>query len=194
MSVPANIPQVAALKKAVEDKIEKPLSTHSEFTALVEDIQIITGYHTSESTYERLWAYSTRKCKAISIHILDVLCKYVGFNNWADFLQYCSSVSPVESEDIIPEGAVDASAITQGTEIRLAWLPDRQMIVRCIGKCRFEVVESVNTGISVGDTFSAIIFQKGRELFLDKYLDATGIEHRYAVGQKNGLSSVQIIK
>lgn len=193
MSIATNIPQIQALKRAVERKSGLALATHSEFAKLATEIEQATGSHTSESTYERLWSYSTRSCDRISVHILDILCRYLGYEGWCDFLAKCPEVTPIESENIAPAEAVDASALEVGTQVKLAWLPDREMTVRCLGNCRFEVIEAVNTAIKAGDTFSAIIFQKGRELFLDKYLDGSGEEHRYAVGQKNGLTRTEII-
>lgn len=82
MSIPSNIPQVTALKQAVENLFDEPLQTHNSFIRLVGGIEDALNEHMSESTLERLWGYSTRRCEVVSVRTLNVLAKFAGSSSW----------------------------------------------------------------------------------------------------------------
>lgn len=194
MSVKINTPQISALKLAVEQKSGLLLQTHNEFLQLISQIESAINDHMSETTLERLWGYSTRECTSISVRTLNVLSKFIGHVNWASFCASLALQSPVESE-IFSGDTIDADALAIGTKLRIGWLPDRICIIEYLGGHRFIAVETHNSSIQPGDTFSCIQFQKGRELYLDKFFHvATGEESRYVVGQKAGLTTVEVIE
>ncbi len=76
MSIRSDIPQIAALRQRVEERFEKRLAVHADFLALVAVIEMEQRQHISESTLERVWGYSTRGYKTVSLRTLDVLAKY----------------------------------------------------------------------------------------------------------------------
>ena len=192
MSIKVNIPQVNALRKKVEERVGYEAATHATFITLSYDIEEITHQHISESTLERLWGYSTRKSDSVSVHTLNVLSIAVGTRNWADFCKKMADNSPVESE-IFTGNILDADSLKIGGRVRIGWQPDRLCICKYLGGHRFIVEEALNTKIRPGDTFSCIQFQLGRELYLDKFVSGDGTESRYVVGQKNGLTTLEII-
>ena len=76
MNFESNIPQIAVLRKRVEERFGKPLTIHNDFVMLVEDIEKCLREHISETTLERVWNYSTRGNNSVSLRTLDVLAKY----------------------------------------------------------------------------------------------------------------------
>lgn len=192
MSIKCNIPQVNALRKKVEEKVGYQALTHTSFISLSYDIERITRNHISESTLERLWGYSTRKADVVSVHTLNVLSVVVGAQNWNDFCRHLAEESEVES-DVISGNILDSDSLRIGGFVRIGWYPDRQCICKYLGGHRFIVEQSVNTKVQPGDTFSCIQFQLGRELYLDKFVSRDGNESRYVVGQRNGLTTLDIV-
>jgi len=60
MDIKTNLPQVMALKSAVEKVAGFKLKGTKDFTSMVDFIEMETRAHISETTLQRLWGYSTR--------------------------------------------------------------------------------------------------------------------------------------
>ena len=196
MSIQANIPQIAALRREVEGKFGSPLHTHAHFVSLTEAIEEALREHLSPTTLERIWGYSTRHYDTVSRRTLDVLARYVKRVSWDDYCTHLRATSGRES-DLFTDDILDVSTLSVGTRLRLGWQPDRLCEVRYLGDYRF-VVESVTNGsLRVGDTFSCLQFQLGKLLYMDCFQRAdepTEENLRYAVGRENGLTMLEIIE
>lgn len=194
MSIQANIPEIAALRREVESRFTRPLHTHADFVLLTEAIEEALHEHLSPTTLERVWGYSTRHYDTVSRRTLDVLARYAERESWDSYCNYLKHTADTES-DFFTEGILDVSSLTVGTCLRLGWQPDRVCEVRYLGDYRF-IVESVTNGsLRVGDTFSCLQFQRGKPLYMDCFEregEPTGQSQRYAVGRENGLTMVEI--
>ena len=196
MSIQANIPEITALRKEVEQKYGTPLHTHAQFVSLTETIEVALREHISPTTLERVWGYSTRHYDTVSRRTLDVLARYVGRESWESYCTYLKQTANTES-DFFTNGILSVSSLSVGTRLRLGWQPDRLCEVRYMGDYRF-IVESVTNGsLRVGDTFSCLQFQPGKVLYMDCF-EREG-EHseqrgRYAVGRENGLTLLTIVE
>jgi hypothetical protein len=196
MSIQANIPQIAALRKEVEGKLGRQLLTHVHFVALSDAIENVLREHISPTTLERVWGYSTRHYDTVSHRTLDVLARYAGRGSWEDFCQWLVQKEGGES-DFFTEGIMAVSSLSEGTRLRLGWQPDRVCEVRYMGNYRFVVESATNGSLRVGDTFSCMQFQLGKLMYMDCFqrADETPAENqRYAVGRENGLTLLEIIK
>ncbi len=195
MSIPSNIPQISALKRAVENILGEPLQTHNAFISLVGEIESAVNDHMSESTLERLWGYSTRRCDVVSVRTLNVLARFTGAASWDDFCRTYRENAERESEELELRGDfLDVTTLAADTVIRLGWLPDRIIEARYLGEHRFEITASQNSSLQPGDRFSCLQIQKGRQLFLDKFTrSGSESETCYVVGQDHGITTLQII-
>ena len=195
MSIQANIPQIAALRREVGERFGEPLLTHVHFVSLTDAIEMELREHISPTTLERVWGYSTRHYDTVSRRTLDVLARYAGLGSWEDFCARLKDEAGSES-GFFTDGIMAVSALREGTRLRLGWQPDRVCEVRYIGNNRF-VVESVTNGsLRVGDTFSCMQLQLGRLMYMDCFQRAgeTSAENqRYAVGRENGLTLLEIL-
>lgn len=192
MSVPANIPEIAALKRRTEEVFGASLQTHNAFIALADAIDRALREHISESTLERLWGYSTRGAEAVSLRTLDVLSRYCGFSTWKAFTE--ANSRSLESEEF-PRGGISAELLQPGDSLMLGWLPDRLVTVRMTKERRFTVTESVNSSLNPGDSFVCGWFQIGRPLYLDHFRrDGSSEESRYVAGERSGLTTLVLTK
>ena len=196
MSIQANIPEIAALRREVESRFGRPLHTHADFVLLTEAIEEALHEHLSPTTLERVWGYSTRHYDTVSRRTLDVLARYAERESWDSYCDYLKQTAGTES-DFFTEGILDVSSLTVGTRLRLGWQPDRVCEARYLGDYRF-IVESVTNGsLRVGDSFSCLQFQQGKPLYMDCFRRAdepTEENLRYAVGRENGLTLLEIIE
>ena len=196
MSIQANIPQIAALRREVGERFGGQLKTHVHFVSLTDAIEMELREHISPTTLERVWGYSTRHYDTVSRRTLDVLARYAGLGSWEDFCARLKDEASSES-DFFTDGIMAVSALKEGTRLRLGWQPDRVCEVRYMGNNRF-VVESVTNGsLRVGDTFSCMQLQLGRLMYMDCFqrVGETPAENqRYAVGRENGLTLLEVVE
>ena len=196
MSIQTNIPEIAALRREVESRFERPLHTHADFVSLTEAIEEALHEHLSPTTLERVWGYSTRHYDTVSRRTLDVLARYAERESWDSYCDYLRREAGTES-DFFTEGILDVSSLTVGTCLRLGWQPDRVCEVRYMGECRFVVEQVRNGSLQVGDTFACLQFQLGKVMYMDCFQRANeNIQEnqRYAVGRSNGLTLLEVIK
>lgn len=198
MSIRKNIPQVSALKTDVERLIGYRLTTHSHFIDLVARIEDTLHEHISETTLERIWSYSTRHYENVSRHTLDLLCRFINKKDWESYCEQLLRDSLIES-GLFLDDSINSLDLQPGTKILLGWMPNRLCVVKYLGNHFFVVERSENSSIEAGDTFTCFILQKGRPLYMDNFRKHSEGEHviqgaRYAVGQNNGLTTLEIIK
>ena len=92
-----------------------------------------------------------------------------------------------------------ADEIREGALVEASWLPDRHIVLRCIGENRFRVVESLNGKLMVDDE---VVIQSFRLQYPMQVLqvtrngeivcDADGNELGYVAGRQNGLTELFI--
>lgn len=180
----------------VEEKAGFKMHTHADFIVLVECIGNALHEHVSETTLERLWKYSTRHYKTVSLRTLDVLSEYCGYQSWDVFCEMLLKTSQIESEII--EEVLYSDSIPVGQKMKISWLPDRTIIIRHLGDGKFITIEATNSKIRPGDTFFCKSFTLGKELHMDK-LSRAGIladntkNLRYVVGKKNGITELELL-
>ena len=192
MNIQTDIPQINLLRKAVEQAIDFPLSTHGDFLRLSAGIEFTLREHMSESTLERLWGYSTRHYDTVSVRTLNVLARFVGYHSWEEF---CTTTGKAESEsELFTDQSIRSAELNKGDRLRIGWPPDRVCIIRYLGDNNFIAEETLNSTMQPGDSFSCIQIQKGRPLHLDTFRKAGSSEKfRYVVGINSGLTLVEVI-
>ena len=194
MSIQVALPEVAALRDRVSERVGMPLNTHNQFLKLVIEIENALHEHISESTLERIWSYSTRQHEMVSQRSLDVLSQYIGFPNWMAFCAYLREDAGVESA-MFRQHLLSTNELQVGDRLRIGWQPNRVCVIRYLGNYRFVAETTENSSMKPGDSFACLQFQKGHELYLDEFLRAGelfgGENVRYAVGSEHGLSILE---
>ena len=195
-SIQANIPEITALRKEVENKYGTTLHTHAQFVSLTEAIEVALREHISPTTLERVWGYSTRHYDTVSRRTLDVLARYADKESWDNYCNYLKRTSSTES-DLFTDGLLSVATLSVGTRLRLGWQPDRVCEVRYMGEYRFVVEQVRNGSLQVGDTFSCFQLQLGKVMYMDCFQRANENfqeNQRYAVGRSIGLTLLEVIK
>lgn len=191
MRVNINTPEISALRQAVEQKFGCPLRAPRHFTSLSFDIEDALSEYLSGTTLQRLWQYKAGY-STTAIHTLNVLCHYLGVSDWETFCRQLKDSSKVESLMETKNG-IDIGALKTGTKIRIGWLPDRLCIIKYLGNYRFEAIETTNSKLRAGDTFTCVHMQLGREMCLDRLVRDTS-DMNYVIGTRNGLTILEIVE
>lgn len=142
------------------------------------------------TTLKRIWGY-VKGYSSIRNSTLSVLCKFVGFKDWQDFLTQYSSGS--ESSRVILSDALIAESLPENALIQVCWAPNRKCIFRHIFNGNFVVMESENSKLQPNDTFHCSFFIIGQPLYLDNLVHQNEISNVFVVGAKGGLSTVKLL-
>ena len=190
MAIDTSIPQVAALKLAVEKRFGHPIETRSDFTLLAADIERTTRDHIAENTLRRLWgrisSYDT-----VFTRTLDILSKYIGHEQWKSYCDYLSKEKNPESEIIVEAVSIKVEDLKPGDRIRLGWLPDRICIVQYMGGRTFKAIDAKNATLQIGDTFECSLMLKNFPLFVDNLVHGGEYCNRYTMGMINGITTLE---
>ena len=190
MAVKTNTPQIALLKKRVEECFGASVETRSDFARLATEIEATVREHISENTLRRLWGrisgYDT-----VFTRTLDVICRYIGYNHWNHFVECVAAEHLLESDVVTGVKAIKVEDLSPGDRVRIGWLPDRMCIIEYVGGRAFRAISTENSTLQVGDTFECSLFLKGYPLFVDNLFH--GGEHcqRYSIGLNNGLTTLE---
>ena len=190
MRVDINIPEIASLRSAVEQKFGCPMRAPRHFTSLSFDIEEVLHEYLSETTLQRLWLYKSGY-RTVAIHSLNVLSRYVGHTDWEAYCSQLRDNSKVES--VLFDGSgISIKDLKPGSRIRIGWQPDRVCVIEYLGEFRFRAVETHNAKLSAGDTFNCTRIQIGHEMCLDNLVRGES-DMNYVIGTSNGLTMLEVL-
>ena len=176
-----------ALRGAVEKTVGREMKTTSDFDHLAASLFETTKVSISAMTLKRFWGYLGEKnMRQPRLSTLNVLALYVGYTDWMTYYKQSSAATGVES-DFLKNHSLATNSLAKGTLIRLMWHPDRVVTIRHEGYEVFIVVESMNSKLSVGDTFRCGLIVEGEPMHLAGLIHEGGEQMSYVCGRKNGV-------
>lgn len=144
------------------------------------------------NTLKRLMGYAKTPIEPRKT-TLDAIAHYLGQPSWETLM----GMQPSDSD--WSEKAVCADEIREGASVEVQWLPDRKIILLCIGENRFRVTESRNGRLLVGDEVTILIFRLDYPMEVSHIFrngavmcDDGGAELCYIAGKKNGITHLTI--
>lgn len=174
------------MRNAVEEKYgSRPLTTY-DFEAMAETLNAANVGYISASTLKRFWGY-VKDTRAKHTSTLDVLARYAGFaGGYAEFAKTIEEGCGVES-GYDHKRVLDIMAMKPGEKVEVKWLPDRQVVLRCLGDCRLEVVKSENAKLQEGREVCCPRIIEGEKLMVDIIDNEGGKPMVYEAGKVNGV-------
>jgi hypothetical protein len=97
-----------------------------------------------------------------------------------------SATGKVESDFLMNHSLV-TNSLAKDVMIRLMWHPDRVVTIRHEGYEVFTVVESINSKLSVGDTFRCGLIVEGEPMYLAQLKHEGGEPVNYVCGRDTGV-------
>ena len=179
------------LKALVEQSAMRPMKTSADFDYLYETIQNRINETIGVTTLKRLWNY-INGYKTVRESTLDVLCRFVGFPDWHSFVaDYCGVESEQTSHRIVT-ATVSVKDLKTSETVTIEWNPGRRLVLLHQGEGVFDVLESKNSKVVVGDSFHCESFVFGQPLFMDNYIHNGQEPTLFVVGKKGGLTKMEI--
>lgn len=180
-----------ALIQRIEDITGQHYDSPRDFSKLSDLISDKTGEHISPSTLKRLWGY-VDSANEPRTSTLDILARFIGYK---DFESFKHDDKPTKVQSNITFGDnISSEDLAVGAIVRLTWLPDRVCTIEHEGGGRFKVIESVNSKLSAGDTFSCLLIINHEPLYVDKLFHNGMGPYGYVAGKKDGVTAKVIRK
>lgn len=182
------IPELQALKEAVEKRFNAPVRTTADFERLAVAVEYAIGDTLGATTLKRLWGYIPSTASP-RLTTLNVLARYIGF--W-DFKAFCESLHAEDSSDFITDHSLLTSAdLGKGDRVLVGWAPNRLVTLVYKGEDLFEVEEAIHTKLLKGDVFEASCLMQGWPLFVPGVLRDGKMTPPYIAGKAHGLNRIE---
>ena len=192
-SVPRNTKELDNLRDDIRRHAgfhDKELSPHDFGTLETNIKKKLPQAVINAKTLKRLFGYDkTDTDSTIRLYTLDILTKYLGYDNWNAYLEHLQLLEGIGSGDFKGE-EINADDLQIGDTLQIAWQPNRKSTLKYIGNQQFEIVETENSKWQVRDTFFCRHFISGKPLYVDNLTDKDGVlkSAMYVVGDKSGIS------
>lgn len=185
-------PEIYELRLRIEASIKRKIETPADFDFLRGIIWERTHEQISTSTLKRLWGYVDGVDNARN-STLNVLSKVLGYENLDAFILKLKSEN-VDNSDLVMSESMSSSDLKIGDMLMIAWQPNRVCRLKYLGDNQFEVMESQNSKLKVGDTFRCGLFILGEPVYINdlRQNNGTGEPKLFVIGNKSGLVKLRI--
>jgi hypothetical protein len=178
----------AKLREIVEIHAGRKMQTPRDFDYLTHCIWEMLHVQISPTTLKRFWGYlHTETIQNPRLFTLNTLAQLVGYHDWAHCLESIQTGNNEVESCFVKDTILYTRTLTEGTKIQLTWAPNRVVTIELKGQDLFVVTESINSKLSVGDTFICPSFQQGETLFLHCLVHEGGTPTDYICGKSNGV-------
>lgn len=184
---PTREPFLMLLKLAAEKRAGFAVRTSRDFVNLSLAISESGVGNLSVSTLKRLWGY-VPDSGGKNLTTLDILARYAADSiDFEGFCRDCERHSESES-GFSRERTLDVEVLSEGDLIRIAWHPDRVVILRYRGGYEFVVESSVRSRLRVGLRVKCTVICAHRPLRLTVLGVESGLPvATYECGRINGV-------
>lgn len=185
-------PEIYELRLRIEASIKRKIETPADFDFLRGIIWERTHEQISTSTLKRLWGYVDGVDNARN-STLNVLSKALGYENWDAFILKLKSEN-VDNSDLVMSESMSSGDLKIGDMLMIAWQPNRVCRLKYLGDNQFEVMESQNSKLKVGDTFRCGLFILGEPVYINdlRQNKGTGEPKLFVIGNKSGLTKLRV--
>ena len=180
--------EILQLREMVEESVARKMKAPADFQFLTGVIQERCKETLGVTTLKRIWGYIDGY-NTTRYSTLSVLARFVGYRDWDDFLTNYDLTG--ESSNPVLGRALHPDEIPEAGLVRIAWSPDRRVLLRHLGERSFMVEESENSKLKPGDSFSCSCFILGEPLYLDNFVHGNNPPTLFVVGNKGGLTEVR---
>lgn len=181
-----------ALRNAVEKSVGQKMNTPKDFDILAHRISMSTHKYVSPTTLKRFWHYLEESENYVPrLFTLDLLSMFVGYQNWDAYCQFSTANKTIHS-DFVKSPNLYTTSLIEGDMLNLMWTPDRCVTIKYMGEDLFEVIESVNSKLKVGDRFCCGCFIEREALYLTRLVRDGKALGAYVCGKEDGIKFTRV--
>lgn len=183
MILPFHIVQL--LKRKSGNELRQP----SDCEILSLDIESKTGVRIGATTLKRLLGFAQDE-RAPHTSTLDVIARYLGYAHWDEL----SKVEDKGNSDFdAPDDELRSADLQPGACVEITYLPDRRLVLRNLGDCRYRVAESENSKLKKNDEVEILSFVLHHPLLVVNVWRGGEPLGPFTAGRVSGLSSIKLL-
>ena len=168
----------------LKQKSSRDFRLSSDCEYLVLDVESVTGEHIGVNTLKRLLGFIDDE-REPRISTLDVIARYLGFENW-DVLSIYDSRSNSSFDSSAEE--IRVSDLSAGQCIQICYLPDRQIEIVYLGANHFRVMKSLNSKLKTNDQLTITHIVQGYPLLVSEVFRDGKPLGSFTAGKAQGIS------
>lgn len=180
-----NNPKIQSLRNEIETTIRKKIKTPNDFKVLANLMTEKTKVYISSTTLKRVWGY-VEGGKTLRLSTLDILSRFLDYYDFQAYLEHLRDNAGIES-DFLQQDIIKSKGLPINTLLEVTWLPNRRCIFKHLGEEMFEVIESDNSKLQVGNRFNCSMFIKEEPLYIDNLKQDNKPTVNYIAGSKEGI-------
>jgi hypothetical protein len=173
----------------IEKKFGREIRYPSDCELLSDDVYLQTKQKISISTLKRLLGFVSG-VQEPRLYTLDILAKYLGFNNWDIYLEEIKSIN---SSEFFNVEKVDVTSLKINSQVLIAYEPNRKLRLKYLGDFQFKIELSENSKLQEGDIIKITNFIKNFPLLILEVKRNEVDLGQYRAGKSGGLSVIKII-
>lgn len=155
---------IGGLLEQVEKMCDRQMLSPRDFEWLNGQL-LQMGEGLSVTTLKRCWGYVTSEVRP-RLHTLDVLARFVGYGNYAHFVQsHGDGDAGDSSRPVLGEWLRPRVDLKVNDRVQLTWQPGRVCVIRYLGNEQFVVESSERTRLQPGNTFYCGVIIEGEPMF-----------------------------
>ena len=177
-------------RKDIEDTFGVEARYATDFEALSLDIAQKTGAPVSVNTLKRL--FGTIGGEVEPRHsTLDILGRYLGHKDWDSYSKSINEKG--DSQFGSSRKTITAAGLAQGAKIEVRYNPGRRVVLSLIGSNEFEVTESENSKLKIGDIVCLDSICEGYPMICSDVVRDGKDLGQFTAGKTGGISSIIIL-
>lgn len=180
---------IARLRNVIEDKLERKMRTPVDFTYLSDVIFRNVKMTVSVTTLKRVWGYISDKGDKYkpTRYTVCALAKLVGFNDYESFI-VCPNPENVQP-NLFAE-SIDISTLLADDVLSITWSRDSRCRLKYIDEDLFDVIETRNAKMNIGDRVQCTSLNQSAPLYLSVLNHPKSSPTSYIIGTRNGVKIV----
>lgn len=178
------------LRKMVEEKLGRRIIYSTDRETLAAAIEESVGERLGTTTIKRMFGF-TREDVTPRGATLDILARFLGYDDMRDMEIRHGDASDISN--FSPVKHVDASQLAAGDMVRLEYRPDRGLLLRYDADGWFDVVESINGKLRIGDRVRLSMLALGFELLITSVVRDGIVLGQYHSAKDGGLTLLELL-
>ena len=182
MKLPFHI--IELLKRKSENGLRLP----SDCELLSLDIESKTGVRIGATTLKRLLGFAQDE-RVPHASTLDAIARYLGYAHWEEL----SQIEDKGNSDFdATDEEVRSADLQTDAVVEVTYLPDRKVRMKYQGDNRYQIIESLNSKLLVGDEVEILNFVLHHPLLvINVWRSGESLGH-FTAGRVSGLSSIVV--
>lgn len=177
-----------AVKVKIGDTLGSPIIYPGDCERLALDIRLRLNETMGVTTIKRLMGFASDVAEPRK-STLDLLARYAGYDCYESMLR---DLCPGGDSDFEEKADIASTDLVPGQQVAFEYLPDRKVKLRYLGNSEFEVTESENGSLKVGDTVTVSSFINNSPLVVSKVM-RDGVDlGRYTAGKVSGIFNLYL--